>query len=884
MSGVGERWTLDPLTDTWVFPAPIAPLEVAGPQARSHGINLLELSAPAPDQKLGLVGPDAPIEGDDHFFDGRQLTFKLRVAEPPDAATTNLNPWPRADRGLMGWAQNAATGALTQDTSDVPPGYDYSFLEATPGTNATEGARTSSFPVTASQTYTAQVLVKAPAGATLAIGLNERAAADADVATTDATFTATGEWQTVTVTRAFGATGVLARVVVRVTGTLATTIRFTDGLVWQGTGGTRYFDGDSPGCSWTGTPGQSTSTRPGPGDRFQAILSGIERKVQKLTREGGSVQRVIPQGDAIFFDVQKARVDVPPDRAFGQWQRAEVSIVLDCRPFWRRAPQVLPDHVETTLPYLSFTEPTVGGAVPAVAKLKVDNDDTADQWTVIWGMRSWGYDPSVDAALFYEAEGRTLLGGSTAVVATGASGAGNNAVQSPLLAPSWLAVLGTQKTGGGNHLRHIGPYGVWARVQRAGNAGDVGIRLEWGEGDYRRVIRNDQVTVPDQQKAGEWLLVYLGDVNLSRAVTGAQRWEGRVVANSTVAGTDRVIIDHLYLVPAEKGGIASAVQALDVPTTFTARDEFNQAGGALAGKTLPIGGTWTGLVGTTGFTVDTATKTAYRQTTNTDAYGLASPSGATGLAGAIAQVDVLANQYVSDGQPLMGVFLRYVDANNYLGCTISPSKQNDDTYLYVFKMVAGTTTVLQQLRQRHKVKKRKRKKGKGAPVNANAWYTVRLMADASGRWVAWLFPQGTRGSEPVAAGRDTSLATGGALASGRAGLHDANGITTVVTRYYNNFFVAPLVPDMAAFAGRSLEVRYDRVQRQDGTGVLWTPVSSYEGDLLTIPPSQPEARTAELMVKMSRNDPDLLAPDSGIDDLSAQLTVARRGVNVPDYT
>lgn len=58
-------------------------------------------------------------------------------------------------------------------------------------------------------------------------------------------------------------------------------------------------------------------------------------------------------------------------------------------------------------------------------------------------------------------------------------------------------------------------------------------------------------------------------------------------------------------------------------------------------------------------------------------------------------------------------------------------------------------------------------------------------------------------------------------------------------------------------------------------------MSKVEGKFLRIPPSGREGRTVRIIVKASRNDPRTGA-DSGIDDLTATLTVTPRVLSVPE--
>jgi hypothetical protein len=82
------------------------------------------------------------------------------------------------------------------------------------------------------------------------------------------------------------------------------------------------------------------------------------------------------------------------------------------------------------------------------------------------------------------------------------------------------------------------------------------------------------------------------------------------------------------------------------------------------------------------------------------------------------------------------------------------------------------------------------------------------------------------------------------------------------------------------FASQSLEVRHDRVVREDSGGTLWVRPSSYEGDYLLIPPAGAEARTNRFFIKGSRGIPGS-SVDSGVDDISAVLSYTPRFLVVP---
>jgi hypothetical protein len=99
-------------------------------------------------------------------------------------------------------------------------------------------------------------------------------------------------------------------------------------------------------------------------------------------------------------------------------------------------------------------------------------------------------------------------------------------------------------------------------------------------------------------------------------------------------------------------------------------------------------------------------------------------------------------------------------------------------------------------------------------------------------------------------------------------------------RWFDDVSVAVPPADAAVFASQSLEIRHDRVTREDTGGTVWSPISSYEGDYLRVPPAGQEARTARVIIKDSRLDP-FTGADTAIDDISAKLFVTPRYLVVP---
>lgn len=586
-------------------------------------------------------------------------------------------------------------------------------------------------------------------------------------------------------------------------------------------------------------------------------------KIGKLEREGGELQMTVPSGDVITFTVLQATLNRGWDREYVHAHLAAYEIVFTCLPYGLGTEVELgTDTVETTLPYLVKTVTGPAGDVPALGRLLIDNDQAVDQWWLTWGLQSRYYSSSANALLFYEAEGRTALSGAaTAVGPSGASGGGSNVVQHTSLQTVPQAILSTQATGGGAHLSHIGTFRVYARVQvPTANAGNVSVWLEWAQGDFVRVATNPATTIPEVHE-GRWRYVDLGLVTLGQVVSGTQRWEGRVVAKSTVADDD-INIDYLILIPATEGsGVASGVFQLPSASPFVARDVFAGAA-ALNGLTATTGGTWAtsgdadDLTSATGIVI----RSAVSDTPNT---GRNAALGSSTYAGIALQIDFKWTANV-DGT-VSALRPRYVDSSNFLQLRASNSVTSGEVDFVLEKKIAGSNTVLD--RYDH------------VTITPNQFYTMQVIVTVSGDAIARLYVQGETWPIVTLGGTDSTLGTGGTLDDGKVAFYDEQNNASAVTRTYANFVAYAVPADAAVFASQSIEIRHDTVVREDSGGSLWVGPSSYGGDYLLIPPAGAEGRSTRVIVKAARNDPLVL--DSSIDDISARLFATPRYFNVP---
>lgn len=877
----GETLTIDPVAED----STNAPFELSDPDS---GVYLMDLSTPTPQRDIQWVGT-ADTEGQSvgsTKYQNREINIKVRVREPQvGAAATNLATNPSGE--LAAKAVAGTDYAITREagTVSIPAqsGY-YRDKHAFDGSETVDTIAT--FPVTfptGGVAYVVSLYVWVPSnwtGGAPVLDATSFTSSTGEVSTS-ASLSLRDQWQRIYTTLTPDAGDLSGNFLLErgasAPSSAGTGIIYSDSFqIETGTSPSAYFDGDQPGCSWSGTAHSSTSTRPASGGPLRdAIISELEQKVGKVNREGGTLKRIVPGSHyEITFDLLDAEADPMFGNAYIRALRSEVEIKLIAKPFARGAAQQLSDHSETTLPYLVFTETGIKGDVPALGKLVIDEDQGADQQFLMYGVESRYYSSSADAALYYTAEGRTALSTSaTAVGPTGAVGAGSNVMRNSNLFPSWSGVMSTQASGG-NHLAHVGSFRVWARIyRRSNNSGAVSVRLSWSEGDFRRFQTNPSVDFDVDEREDVWTLVDLGLVTLSKAAQGTQQWQGRVEAKSTVVN-DRVDIDHLFVVPVEEGyGEVRGVMGYETPSSLSARDEFDQSAGALAGKTAAVGGNWAGAGDTDDFAVETTGATAQRTAvsdadTVTGRYGV---SGLAALAGQAVQVDFKTSALGAGSlvdRLYGGVLARYVDTSNWAGAFFAPNSSfGTDTIngVSVRKRVAGTTTTVASVRF--------------PAFSINAFFTIRFQVLATGLWSVWAFPQfGT--PNLLASGTDTDMATGGTLASGKPGIYDVRVGAGAATRNFDNFAVFVPTLDAAVFASQSIEIRHDRVIREDSAGSIWAQPTKVEGNYLTIPPAGREGRTARIFVKGSRFDPDSGA-DPSTDDISARLTVTPRYLEVP---
>lgn len=605
---------------------------------------------------------------------------------------------------------------------------------------------------------------------------------------------------------------------------------------------------------------------------FDTFRQQIQAKAALIQREGGWLSRQTSIG-TLYMDVVNATLKL----GGGTLQAVssidpDAVLTLECTPDFYGAEITLDDIVETsaaeivTKLKLSAADAVIKGDYPGRVRIVVDEDQAQAQLGLIWGLRCRQYSSATTAALRYEAEALTPMDTAAIATVTGASGgASNNVVRHANLATTWTPVLSTTILSGTASMTHTGTYRVWARVYST-SAVPPQLRFAWDVGDLTNPITNARWTIP---VASNFYAADLGEIRLDAPPAGTHRWQGVIQAQGD-AGGENVSIDKVWFQPVDEfAGVLRAPITVDPGIAgYSARDEFNQAAGALTGKTAAVGGVWAGAGDADDFAINTTDLTAQRTATSdadtqTGRYAI---SGVTGFAAQVVQVD--ATRSVIGGTGYSGVLARYTDVNNWFRAMITwPVATDSGASLVVTKRVAGTVTHLVNTTVQ------------GFKPAADEWFTIRLYVDAAGRWSVRIFRPGTSRSLGFYAGSDSVLATAGTLATGKPGFFDYNN-ATACTRDYDNFAAWAQPPDAVLHASQSAELRHDGMFREDSTGVAYGPVSHVTGDLPRLPPSGLENRPVELFLKASRGDLDELS-DSGIDDVSARAFYRPSWLHIP---
>ena len=584
-----------------------------------------------------------------------------------------------------------------------------------------------------------------------------------------------------------------------------------------------------------------------------AKVGQIVDKLEEAKRNPLGINLVWQSADATLtgtFKVLYGEVTEMPVTFESGWfaKAPTVGIKLTCAPFMEGTEVASVASATSTEPVVTVELANVPGDVTALARIIVTDNATQSRRLVRVGMESRHYPLTAPPALLVLSNTLVTTGFSGTYAVRSGSYSGSGPIRATL-ATQPVAVCGT------GNLAHVGTFRVFARVWAS--AATVRTRLSWSEG--AGPMRANMYTTPPV--VNNWAEIDLGLITIPEKVLGTQRWTGQIEAYTTVIG-DTLDVDYVYLVPAAEGYAEVRGTYSYRPGVTVARDEFTgrTAGAVLGGTAAPLGGTWT----TSGVATDFAAVDLPLAGDETVSRGTVSDAGARyAILGATyyAGSEVGVNVQVTKGRAEPWLIARYVDGSNFLAASLRYS----NPAWRVFAYVGGVTTVLGEV-----------------PLALRfVAYKMRVVVLASGQMTATLLSAEGVTLATINA-YHASLATGGALASGKPGVADQNSFSDASTRYYDNFYAAtPAAEPLACHSSQSIEFRSDGIIHEDSTGTYWGPPPAARGGDMFIQPAGTRGRKSRIAVVARRNDTLVTADDNIADSTTCSVTYTPRYLVVP---
>lgn len=533
----------------------------------------------------------------------------------------------------------------------------------------------------------------------------------------------------------------------------------------------------------------------------------------------------------------------------------QLTIRMTCFPFGEGTEALLATTSTSTAPIVTVELSGVAGDVPAKGRLVVSDAATQSRRWVAWGLESRYLPTSSPPSLIVDSTGMVTSGfaGATAT-RTGAYSGGTNNTISMAVRPQVQAVCGL------GNLAHVGSFRVYLRCNST--ISDLYIRLAYQalDGPWRNLPFKEAAVTGTL-----WSQIDLGLITIPETVVGTQRWTGRIEAYSASAGT--VYVDAVWLMPAEQFGRARATYSYQ-PGVQVAYDDFTgiTAGTVLNARVAPLGGTWATSGATTDFTAadsPLATDETMARGTASDASPRYAVLGSTNYTNTEVGVNWRAGTaYGFDTAVYKGVIARWVDSSNYLVARVLTN-----TAFSVSAIVAGAIVSTAEVT--------------GLALTANTWYRLRVIAFTTGTAFADLLDASGAILRSLTI-QHSSLATGGALATGKPGIFDQHNSVVPRSRLYDAFYAStPAVEPIALYSGQSIEFRHDSEWREDSTGTYAGPPPEYVGSRFTIPQAGGPGREARVAVIARRQDVTLQADESIADSTTVQVYATSRYLAVP---
>lgn len=638
---------------------------------------------------------------------------------------------------------------------------------------------------------------------------------------------------------------------------------------------TAYYDGDVPGCRWSGMAMASTSLRPAPGgQRMERIVADLEEKLEKLRHEGGSLSRWFSVGRGTFDveTVSGSPGDINP-RRFRQGGHG-VEFELEALPYMRGAPSVAGSLVtETTKPVISMVVDAPEGTVRALGSAEFGNSATVDRFGLVAGIEVADYtDGAPNVENYLEAEALTPINGASIVAETGAHGGSGQVVRLYGTTNAWQGGLTTQKgEGAGADLAHVGTFAVWARIMLDENSHRSYLRFVYAQGDLKRRQALDPVSVPTaaikiahggaESGLNQPVLVKLGVIRLERPAAGqTARWRGEVQCRSASPG-DRssVDVDDIRLIPAGEAYAEIVSPAVTPPVIGAYGADSMEGARGLHGTTPDVGTPWVSA----GAAPDFSVANGYAERS---ASGLRIATIGPAKTEQAATVQV----YSTAGTSECGLVGRYIDSSNCLQATLSIGAAGGTSRLRLQRRVAGVAAVLKDVyigpyMPGHHLTRTK--------LALSIYHDLTLWVRTDGRIFVFV-----NGELMIALPASTIFASGGALASGSMGIWD-EGIGTD-TRRYDNYAAWVPEPDAIAFGTKKVRWTYEGANRDDASSSTTSPLH-VAGNHLLIPPRRRDGRKMRVVGFLTRGYPGLTADeDANPDPSTLQLTTTPRYLSV----
>ena len=574
------------------------------------------------------------------------------------------------------------------------------------------------------------------------------------------------------------------------------------------------------------------------GSQVRTYLDQLEQTVQACRVYGGTLALALEGTTTVTYDLESISLTALDVGEF-QFERAVAEISVTTRPYGRLAPVSLVTNATSSDPIQSVSLADIPGSAPALVSATVTDTATQARDHLEIGLDA---DWDGSAALLIDSASLSVTGlAGSATTRTGAYS--SNGVIRATLASTQVGIC--EKTA----LTHKGRHRVKARVYGT-DTGPMYARVAYrvASGSWSR---NNWVRVT---ALGGFYELDLGLVTGSAAGTLSVRVEAY-----SEAGGDTLDVDYLLLIPAYR--YAKAKGETTSGATFATWDTFDQTAGNLdTPKAANIGGNWAeaNRTGANGFAVETTGHTAQRTTVSDvslDNGGCYAYLGSA-VAACTVQATVKWSAAPTATSQRFGLLARYSDTSNWVALVIR-SRVDGFALKYDLALLKKSSGTVYEL---------------GTYTSAflgatGVAYPLRLELDADGSY------RGYAGGVLYLSGSDPDLATGGTLASGKCGLHDAYTSATANTRNYDDFQTTTPSATHVIDASGAVVLGDDSIARSDGTRP-----PSFTGSYLTVPPAGREDRTHRLAVKMRRSDVDI-APDANIGDSQrVDVTVTPRVV------